>query len=1185
MAKISRSFSEYIKAKELSLTDDFYTLKGNYINTDYGFNYMAYDALKDVNDIKTNNYSNIILTKKQKRSDILEAKGLISHNSNTDFITTLSFIAPDNSNELKKPIYLVIDNIYEDFDIDGANTEVKLVENLTSITNNMFFRINCLDESTCNISSNIGNATFYLYYNGVFGYTNKLNDLCTFNYHLVDNKLRLYINHDGMLYTVYCKDNNTGYTLSASITAQDEERSIIYVNSQLENIDSFINESWIRYNRKNSVDKINSTRSKFNNESQVLIHHEYNDDDNQVNLIPLKNTLTYQGTVTDGQCSTLSNNGKFIDEPMVDFRNYTSLHTGVNQEYGNDNIILTFAFTDQVIRIEEGEDCIITIPKETENGLPPLFPYEYININDTAFVRNGSFASNVPYFADNFKKLQNDGPHSNINNFTYLCTWLYQPDTNTVPVWMDRYYYPDYLSRKEALKASPSTFNLSFENILDRYYLKPDGFTEAEKNEYKINPEVEEQIESMRTAIKEETYIDKKSDLTFSPGTIYKYSRISKETVDNVFNGLAPYRAEIVKDQNSNDVSLSSLISLNGESWRKLPADFFAKSQKLSFNTNIYLNPYKKMGIQLFGMDHNVGFNIQNRKDLCPYEYYANKDSVFMLNNSFEICNQFNLKETYGEEITYFILPGPFEDIFVLTSKSIFVFDFDLRLKNRIMISEIANRTDYDTNELVRMIPEVCVIQHNKNLYAIINDPNWNRIVKIIFNPENSSETAYTMRFLNDGEYLSNVTITKDTYLSESKTIFKSLCVNKDNRLYAFNFDILKIAHDNDTVYGLIKKPKEESPANGGAESSDVDDWYYIFNQSLGRIQTSSTASRYAEFSSDVSIDNLAFGPNGSFALIRGFQTEPNLQTLEVYDKSKTKIYNYPLKEYEEILSLDYYRFIDSAFEEHDAYVALLASNKSVTAIVYYINEEGVDTFFTKLPYDETGVFKSVIDSNKILSRINENNLYFNLNLPDNLGCITHKWSLSEIEEGWYSISVNIDMDEATYNIKVNEITIGDYNSNNVPNFKKHSYSNVSFLDGTYYIGTLPKQYGTTLNEILLGDARFDPYAWKNSKIRNTTVYNKTLEYYEQQANTLHFDKINPLTLTIPCGIRNGVEEIVRYFKFNKPNSFTNKVKINIAGLSKDIKMQSQLEALKSEIITSLSNNDCLLKIKEIEFI
>ena len=83
----------------------------------------------------------------------------------------------------------------------------------------------------------------------------------------------------------------------------------------------------------------------------------------------------------------------------------------------------------------------------------------------------------------------------------------------------------------------------------------------------------------------------------------------------------------------------------------------------------------------------------------------------------------------------------------------------------------------------------------------------------------------------------------------------------------------------------------------------------------------------------------------------------------------------------------------------------------------------------------------------------------------------------------------------------------------------------------------------------------------------------------------MHFDKINPLVLTIPCGIRNGIEEIVRYFKFNKPGSYTNKVKINIGGLSNDIKMQSQIDALKSEIITALTNNDCLIKIKEIEFI
>ena len=108
----------------------------------------------------------------------------------------------------------------------------------------------------------------------------------------------------------------------------------------------------------------------------------------------------------------------------------------------------------------------------------------------------------------------------------------------------------------------------------------------------------------------------------------------------------------------------------------------------------------------------------------------------------------------------------------------------------------------------------------------------------------------------------------------------------------------------------------------------------------MNRIQTSTTASRYAEFSSDVSIDNIAFGPNGIFALVRGFGTDAASQTLEIYDKSKTKVYNYPLRDYSQILSLDYYRFIDKKHVEHDAFVALLESFNNIIAIVYYIEGE-----------------------------------------------------------------------------------------------------------------------------------------------------------------------------------------------------------------------------------------------------
>lgn len=914
-----------------------------------------------------------------------------------------------------------------------------------------------------------------------------------------------------------------------------------------EKLNQYINESWIRYKRSNAIDKVNESRSSFNNDSQFIIHHEYSDDENQVNLIPLKNNLTYQGTVTDGQSLILSNNGKFIDKPMVDYRNYTSLNSGYNQELGTDNITLTFTFTDQVIRIEEGDECIITIPNKDENGLPPLFPYDYININDTAFVRNGSFASNIPCLADKIYKFQNESEYSGVNNYTYLCTWLYQPNPQAVPVWLDRYYYPDLLNRKAALKTASTggIFDLSFENILDKFYLK-ETFTQDEINKYNITPEILSKLKQLKTTLKQETFIDKKSDLTLSPGTKYKYSRISKDEIDEIFDSLSPYRAEVVKDQYSNDVSLEELTSLNGENWKKMPPDFFGNSQQLNFNTNIFLSPYKKMGIQLFGMDYKHGFNIQNRKDLSPFSYYASEDTVYMVNNSFIICNQFNVFEAYNEKITYLALPAPFEDIYILSPKSIFIFDYDLRLKNRIAFSDIQIINE-DINIDYSKLSDVYVLQYDKNLYCVVSglEKNRDRILKIILNPA-ENETALTMRLLEDSEYHQNITVSDKINIDEVTASIKSLYMSADAKLYAFNYDILKVAHDNDTAYGIIK---EESNLHGN--------WYYIFNQSLSKIQISTTASKYAEFTSDISIDNLAFGPDGSFALVRGFDNTDKDKTLEIFDKSKTKVYNYPLKGYTDVISLDYYRYIDAAMEEHDVYIALLKLYDSIIAVEYQIDTERVIVHNTALPGSCIKSFKSIIDSNKILPYLSENNLYFNLFINDDNNCITYKWNLNEIEEGWYNIDVKIDIDNAIYQIKINDGIVADFNSENIPEFKKHRYTNVSLLDGVYYLGTLGKRYGTTLNEILKGHHHYDPYAWKNSKVRNTTLYNKTLDYYEYQSDILHFDKINPLTLTIPCGIRNGIEEIVRYFKFNKPASYTNKIKINIGGISDDITMQA----------------------------
>lgn len=118
----------------------------------------------------------------------------------------------------------------------------------------------------------------------------------------------------------------------------------------------------------------------------------------------MKNNLSYRGNTIRGANMVMSG----FDYPDVDFRTYNSLHTGFNQEKGADNITLSFTFNDQEYEVKDGDDLYFTIPEksiEATNGIEPLFPYKYININDTKFVKNGAFGSNVPYFADKVKKM------------------------------------------------------------------------------------------------------------------------------------------------------------------------------------------------------------------------------------------------------------------------------------------------------------------------------------------------------------------------------------------------------------------------------------------------------------------------------------------------------------------------------------------------------------------------------------------------------------------------------------------------------------------------------------------------------------------------------------------------------------------------------------------------------------
>ena len=1190
MALNYKNFSTSIEPKTLTYSDEYISLKGDYITTNNNIDFIVYDAFKDVNDVKSNNFSNLILTKKQRNSDILELTG-INNDDYPDFVTTLSFFSYDPS-DIKNPgIWMAIDKGFDTYETDTTKSSFKLVEGTPENYNNYLWRVECINDKDCIISHTFGDATYYLIYDN--GFTTSLNpEKGHFKYLISNGMLRLYSMDVNMLAQVVCKKINNVWCLTLQTDEVADENAIIFINDDEEKLTHFINSSWITYNRENVINRVNPIKSKMDLESQFLIHHEYSDEDNNVNLIPLKNNLTYQGTVTNGSNLVASNNGKRIISPIVDYRNYTTINSGTNQERGSENITLTFTFTDQVYHLEEGDECIFTLPATGEETIyGPLYPYETININDTAFVRNGAFGSNVPYFADKFRKLQNHTSKS--NNYTYLCTWLYQPDESSTPIWLDRYYYPDYVDRKNLYNKTVSedgstflgSYGLSFQNNLDLFYLN-DKFINANED---ITPYEKELLEDFEDAIKKRGYIDKKSDLTIHGGTIYKYSRLSKAMVDEVYNNLADKRIEYVKDEHSNDVLLNLPFSFNSEQWRKIAADNFNGTHAINFNTNIYINPKKKMGIQLFGCDYKYGFNIQNRKDLTPFSYYASEEIVYMFNNRFEACNQFNVKEKYNTDIKYLVVSAPFNDLYLFTKDSMFILDYDLRLKNEIALDTILNNGDVKSS-YKEEIYSTHIIIHNKNLYAVVN--NKNDILKIIINPETEAEKKLlenkfiASRILGKGEYSTNFNAVHNATLSQTAPIIKSLYSN-DDKIYAFNYDILKMSHDGDNIYGIIKEKSEY-----------FNNWYYIFNQSISKLHIDAAASKYPEFTSDISIDSIAYGPRGYFGLVRGFDTnEDKNKVLEIYDKSKTKIYNYPLSGYDKLISLDYYRYIDNSFEEHDAIIALLSLNDFLTVVEYQIDTERIVVHTSNIKAEKTcPTFRNIIDSNAFINKLEENKLYFNLNLSESETPLVYEWDLTTAQEGWYNINVEIDYNEAIFNIKINDILVSSFNSDGNQNFIKHPHLNVSIFDSTYYYGVIGKKYGTTLNEILNGNHVYDPYAIRNSKSENTTLYSKVLSFFEYQATRLHFSNINPLVLTLPCGIRNGIEEIIRYFKFAKPGSTSNKVKINISGLDNIIleketeslkkpMIEKEMELLKKSIIDSLSNNDYLINVKEIEFI
>lgn len=172
-------------------------------------------------------------------------------------------------------------------------------------------------------------------------------------------------------------------------------------------------------------------------------------------------------------------------------RNYTSILNDINAEE-DASLELNFVTYNLSYKITPGSTSF-TAPSS-------LNPFSKLNINDTKFVESGSFAFPYPYFADKvYKKLDNIP----VTEGQYLCTWL-SGMPGEEGIWVDRYYYPDLVSKATALGSKPIyniTYNDAIENLI-------------------------ESNSNLKASVTDKLFFDKLSDLTFEPKKEYIYERI-----------------------------------------------------------------------------------------------------------------------------------------------------------------------------------------------------------------------------------------------------------------------------------------------------------------------------------------------------------------------------------------------------------------------------------------------------------------------------------------------------------------------------------------------------------------------------------------------------------------------------------------------------------------------------------
>ena len=481
-----------------------------------GGNLNFVHALCGSQDFKNLNYTNFYLSNNILLDNVTTYTGDTKPGKTTilpeKFLTTLNF-SNSGGNYLKfqkasKAPFIQTNDTYN-AKFYGSPTFINSINGADN------FEITIVDEFTCRVAYLVNNYRYYLVVSDDPPEQHSLNANTKYVLFVGENKLPLagtnlqynfttysdasYIN----LYTTkddekYILESSGPHLIANKISGESSRANEFFITArsiklhQQTNISisSPYNTSFVTYKTENN--EIDNLKSDFNLTSNYLLYSSSNNNFQNFNLYNLKNIANNQDQFTSSN-NLLSTSSTSIFAKNL--RKYTSIFSDIDSEK-NEVLALNYVYNNFDVSITPGT-TYFTTPSS-------LSPFKSININDTKFVECGAFPFIQPYLSDRVYRLDDESIYS--ENATYLCTWL-SGAPGTRGKWVDRYYYPNYVAKEDALNAK-GTYNPTYDTYIE--------------NLLKTNSE-------LKNSVVDKHFFDKKSDMLFEKNKRYRYERIKKE--------------------------------------------------------------------------------------------------------------------------------------------------------------------------------------------------------------------------------------------------------------------------------------------------------------------------------------------------------------------------------------------------------------------------------------------------------------------------------------------------------------------------------------------------------------------------------------------------------------------------------------------------------------------------------